>query len=76
VHACSTRSVTAVTCDLYFVGTSILAQLTAVIIVRLCRTFARRMCALLCFRYIWTRSSAVPEGEIKSVGLVRSHNAR
>ena len=49
--ACSTWSVTAVTCDLDFVGTSILAQLTAVLIVRPCLAFARRMCALLCFGF-------------------------
>ena len=35
VHARSTWSVTAVTCNLDFVGTSMLAQLTAVLIVRL-----------------------------------------
>jgi len=29
VHAGSTWNVTAATCDLYFVGTSVLAQLTA-----------------------------------------------
>src|ERR1700704_5983680 len=51
VHTRSTWRVTAVTCDLDFVGTSILAQLTAVLIVRPCLAFARRMCALLCFGF-------------------------
>jgi hypothetical protein len=51
MRACSTWRVAAVACDLDFVGASILAQLTAVLIVRPCLTFARKMRALLCFRF-------------------------
>jgi hypothetical protein len=50
LRACSTWRVAAVACDLDFVGTNILAQLIAVLIVRPGLTFARRMRALLCFR--------------------------
>ena len=63
VHARSTWSVTAVTCDLHFVGTSILAQLTAVLLVRPCLTLARWMCTFLCFHFCHDSSlSLLPDG--------------